>query len=339
MSSAKSTLLPPPETINNTHKVYSVAIACIVLGIVSGGCVILRLAQRLYARAFGPDDCIIIPGLLLYIGWTAMAGYVNLHAGVGKPLWEITLSEFSGIIGSTWLYPAMSMSIRSSILLSYRRLFAKTMPRIRFIIWFLLALQVIYLIVYSILPAFICRPLYKAWHPLERQQYFNDWYYYWTQVALYSTSMAFDVILLVLPLYPVSQLQIALRKRIGIGILLALGAGAGIAAAYKLGIFVQQMTRYTQIDPRWNQYEMSLRVPPQFDKYGSTFWIPSQVEPSVALIGTSLPAMRHVVVIIRKKIAKKMGRERNETPNSYTLRRVHSKTPLRTEDTAVSSDT
>ena len=24
-----------------------------------------------------------------------MAGYVNLHAGVGKPLWEITLGEFS----------------------------------------------------------------------------------------------------------------------------------------------------------------------------------------------------------------------------------------------------
>lgn len=24
-----------------------------------------------------------------------MAGYVNLHAGVGKPLWEITLGEYS----------------------------------------------------------------------------------------------------------------------------------------------------------------------------------------------------------------------------------------------------
>lgn len=24
-----------------------------------------------------------------------MAGYVNLHAGVGKPLWEITLGEYA----------------------------------------------------------------------------------------------------------------------------------------------------------------------------------------------------------------------------------------------------
>jgi len=31
---------------------------------------------------------------LLYSGWTAMALYVNFNAGVGKPLWEITLGEF-----------------------------------------------------------------------------------------------------------------------------------------------------------------------------------------------------------------------------------------------------
>ncbi|KAJ9236224.1 hypothetical protein DTO207G8_3236 [Paecilomyces variotii] len=166
MFSRDSTLLPPPETINNTHKVYSVAIACIVLGIISSGCVILRLMQRLSTRSFGPDDYAIIPGLMLYIGWTAMAAYVNLHAGVGKPLWEITVGEFSvwfkGIIGSAWIYPAMSMSIRTSILLTYDRIFAKSMPTVRFIIRFLLSLQVIYLIVYSILPAFICRPLNKA---------------------------------------------------------------------------------------------------------------------------------------------------------------------------------
>lgn len=30
----------------------------------------------------------------------------------------------------------------------------------------------------------------------------NDYYYYYTQVALYSTSMAFDAILLILPIWP-----------------------------------------------------------------------------------------------------------------------------------------
>lgn len=157
-----------------------------------------------------------------------MAAYVNLHAGVGKPLWEITLGEYSvwfkGIIGSAWLYPAMTMSIRTSILLLYNRMFSKAMPKLRYVIWFLLVLQIVYLIVFSILPAFISRPLYKAWNPLERRQYVNDWYYYYTQVALYSTSMAFDFILLVLPLYPIAKTQMSLRKRLGVGVILILGA-------------------------------------------------------------------------------------------------------------------
>ncbi|KAI9784386.1 MAG: hypothetical protein M1816_000857 [Peltula sp. TS41687] len=236
-----------------------------------------------------------------------MAADVNLHAGVGKPLWEITLEEYSvwykGIIGSAWLYPAMSVSIRISILLLYRRMFAGVLPRVKYSIWLLLALQGVYLVIFSILPAFICRPLHKAWNPLERRIYCNDWYYYDTQVALYSTSMAFDVILLVFPLYPVYKLQMPLKRRAGVAILFILGAAASIAAAYKLAIFVTQMKRYTHIDPRWFRYQMSRLVPPQFDKYGTTFWIPSQVEPTVALIGTSLPAIRPLLVSAAQRVS------------------------------------
>ncbi|CAD6593167.1 MAG: hypothetical protein ASARMPRED_007095 [Alectoria sarmentosa] len=257
MASSQQNLLPPPTAIDDTHKVYSIAIACIVLGVVTSFIVLSRLGVRIKARAFGADDWAMIPALLLYIGWTAMAAYVNLHAGVGKPLWEIT-----GIIGSAWLYPTMTATIRISILLFYYRIFAVPGARLNLLIKIILGLQFIYLVIYSILPAFICRPLYMAWHPLERQLYFNDWYYYHIQVALYSTSMSFDIILLFLPLYPVWQLQMPLKRR------------ASIVRKLRL------------------QCEMSTLIPPQFDTYGRTFWIPSQVEPTVALIGTSLPAIR-----------------------------------------------
>lgn len=118
----------------------------------------------------------------------------------------------------------MTVSIRISILLLYHRIFTASLPRVKYLIGLLLALQAVYLVVYSILPIFICRPLYKAWHPLERQLYFRDWYYYYTQVALYSTSMAFDAILLVFPLYPVFNLQMPIQRRIGVAILFMLGA-------------------------------------------------------------------------------------------------------------------
>ena len=118
----------------------------------------------------------------------------------------------------------MTVCIRISILLFYRRIFSNPQSRIKYAISLLLIFQAAYLVVYSILPGFICIPLYKAWHPLERQQYFRDWYYYYVQVALFSTSMAFDAILLVLPLYPVFKLQLPLHKRVGVAGLFMLGA-------------------------------------------------------------------------------------------------------------------
>lgn len=120
----------------------------------------------------------------------------------------------------------MTSSIRISILLLYRRTFATQMPRLRLVIWFLLALQIAYLITFSILPGFICHPLNKAWTAiLERETYCHDWYYYYTSVGLYSCSMAFDAILLVLPLYPIAQLQMPLRRRIGVAVIFMMGAG------------------------------------------------------------------------------------------------------------------
>lgn len=50
---------------------------------------------------------------------------------------------------------------------------------------------------------------------------------------------------------------------------------------------------------------MSRLVPPQFDTYGRTFWIPSQVEPTVGLIGTSLPAIRQSIVTNNQHMSKK----------------------------------
>ena len=97
---------------------------------------------------------------------------------------------------------------------------------------------------------------------------------------------------------------------------------ASVCAAYKLAIFVIEMARYTDINPRCKpypaqihshppgtktmspglQYEMSDLIPPQFDTYGRTFWIPSQVEPTVALIGASLPAIRQSLISLTSKV-------------------------------------
>jgi hypothetical protein len=118
----------------------------------------------------------------------------------------------------------MSASIRTSILMFYLRIFGQAVTSVRYTVLALLVLQGVYVIVYMILPAFIAKPFNKIWQPLERGKYMNDWYYYYTQVALFSTSMAFDIILLVLPIHPVTQLQMTVKKRIGVIAIFICGA-------------------------------------------------------------------------------------------------------------------
>lgn len=77
----------------------------------------VRLLFRWKSNTLGLDDYAFVPSIvsahiaiqcliqhrtywsaswqLCYWGWSIMAIYVNLHAGVGKPLWEITLREYS----------------------------------------------------------------------------------------------------------------------------------------------------------------------------------------------------------------------------------------------------
>src|SRR3954462_14682416 len=100
-----------------------------------------------------------------------MGVYCNLNGGIGKPLWEVTYEEvqiwYKGVVGTTFLYPAMTASVRISILLFYYRIFARTHTATRWIVRCLLCLTAVYLVVYSIIPGFICRPISGGWKLLS----------------------------------------------------------------------------------------------------------------------------------------------------------------------------
>ncbi|RYP10039.1 hypothetical protein DL765_008238 [Monosporascus sp. GIB2] len=315
-SSPSGELIPPPAERDDTHKVYSIAIACIVLGVLGSVIIGTRLRYRVRTKTIGIDDYAIIPSSVLYIGWTVLTVYSPLAAGVGKPLHEITLAEytiwFQSIIAATWLYPSMSTGIRVSIILFYYRMFAKGHGMsFTYVIWALLGLQAIYVVVFSILPAFICRPFRYAWLPIERAPYCSSNYWNALVIALYSVSLAFDIILLFFPIIPVSRLQMPLRKRIGVGVMFAFGASASIAASYKLAVYVVDMPRTQTRDPDWLKYLMSRYIPVQFDNYGVTVWIPGQLEPTLALLGASLPAIYPFCKTIMGRFAIKLSGDRS----------------------------
>jgi hypothetical protein len=61
---------------------------------------------------------------------------------------------------------------------------------------------------------------------------------------------------------------------------------------------------------------MSRAIPPQWDKYGYTFWIPTHVEPTVAIIGSSLPALRNHLQIPFQKLSSVISKSRTSANSS-----------------------
>ncbi|KZZ87553.1 hypothetical protein AAL_08359 [Moelleriella libera RCEF 2490] len=246
-------LTPPPAAVNNSHKVYSDAIAIIVLGAVASMAVIARLMQRIASRTLGLDDYIIVPTAAVFIAWTSTAAWFILNSGIGKPLGEVTYGEFiisyKGIFVAAWMYPIMSALIRTSILLFYQRLFAKANQWISVAIWTLLGLQLAYVITFEIIPGFACSPIQDGWEPIRRLTSCTDFYIDGT-IALYGVSLAFDIIILILPLRPIWNLQISTKKKLSISAILLLGSCACIAAAYKLGIFADNSHAETPKDSK-----------------------------------------------------------------------------------------
>jgi hypothetical protein len=156
-----------------------------------------------------------------------MAAYFNFHSGIGKPIGDITYSEFTtffkGVFVAAWMYPAMSAMIRVSILLFYRRLFSNADSKYRLIIWSLIILQGVYVIIFEVLPGFSCHPIKDAWDPLKRYTSCSMLYIDATE-ALYSVSLAFDVIILVFPIFVVWRLHMPNQRRVSASIVFILGA-------------------------------------------------------------------------------------------------------------------
>ncbi|KAF9894013.1 hypothetical protein FE257_008985 [Aspergillus nanangensis] len=195
----------------------------------------------------------------------------------------------------------MSTSIRISILLFYRRLFSNVMSKMEITIWILIGLQVVYLFGFTITPGGMAEPLYLLWEPIQVLDNESFYYYYaYLQLSNFTVSLAFDLTLLVLPFFPIISLRLPVKKRIGMVVMFTLGAGACFAAACKLGIFVLGYTIQTDADASWMKYEASLYIPNQFKSVGKAYWYIAQVEPTLALGGTSLPAIRHWIVSLHK---------------------------------------
>ncbi|KAI5791975.1 hypothetical protein EDC01DRAFT_728534 [Geopyxis carbonaria] len=296
--------LEPPFTGRDSNTVF---IFCLVLTTVTT----IVVGVRFYARiavaggGLGLDDWFMVPAILLTIAHGVTACVADLRGGIGRPLWEVQGHEwtiwFQTIMASSFIYPAMTGCIRISILLFYRRLLDRSTTFERHFITTLLVSVIPYVIIYEFLTGFMCRPIASAWDPYVRNRDCGDVFYYNMTVSQYSVSLVFDTVILVLPLRPIWNLEISVKQRIAVLAMLMMGASACAAVATKLGLFITEQYRYLDIDPRWAANPLSRFIPGQFDRYGYTYWFPAQIEPCIAIIGSSLPAMKVLITATIEK--------------------------------------
>ena len=116
----------------------------------------------------------------------------------------------------------MTTAIRVTILLFYKRLFSPN-AGFNWAVNILLVLQFAYLVVFTITPGFVCTPLYASWTLELYGTHCNMSYYGATTMALYGASLGLDFILTFIPLWPISQLRLPTKKKLGIAALFMMG--------------------------------------------------------------------------------------------------------------------
>ncbi|RPA86430.1 hypothetical protein BJ508DRAFT_133751 [Ascobolus immersus RN42] len=297
---------------NNTM-IISLSITVFAVMLVS-----LRMYARIRQRAIGIEDWFAVAGTVFTVGHCGIVMVADLYGGVGRPAWSTSVRQFSMALRvgyskpnyawaianqemqqmmfwSFMTYPTMMGLIRASILLFYRRLFGPTHPTHQLLVRILLALLIPATIIFSCLSALMCTPIQAAWNPWERAGTCKDMFYQKFVMAMYATSLAFDVIILLLPLRAVWQLQLPNKQKLGVAVMLLCGSSACIAVIGRIVAFqiIYKNIQFSKIDIRWIVHPLAEFLPPAFDKQDIGYWIPAQVEPCVALIGSSLPSLRY----------------------------------------------
>lgn len=116
------------------------------------------------------------------------------------------------------MYGVAITLIKISILLFYRRIF--TTPQFRRRTEIVGALVIAWLFVNNLMAAFQCSPIRKAWLPLTPGKCLQPLNLI---VGFQAGNTTLDIVILALPIYAVSKLQMSLAKKISVLAIFLLG--------------------------------------------------------------------------------------------------------------------
>ncbi|KAI1348224.1 hypothetical protein F5Y01DRAFT_292849 [Xylaria sp. FL0043] len=230
----------------------SVITAVTLLSLSAVVAVVLRFKCRSMVHAkLGVDDWLILTALPIAVAEAVAVGY-STRGGLGKHLEVVSAStlqlgaKFFFAIQILWL--VASGLVKLSILTFYLRIFG-ILNYIRFSAWFLIVSVIIWLISVTVAHGLECVPVAKIWdesllgHCLDTVTLFLG-----GSIA----DVAFDFLILVLPMPAIIELQLPLPKKISIVGIFVLG---GLTCILSLIRFLgARVSIYDRSDITWKSW-------------------------------------------------------------------------------------
>ncbi|ROW16865.1 hypothetical protein VPNG_01759 [Cytospora leucostoma] len=212
----------------------------IAFTILATAAVVLRFkARRITGQKLGSDDWTILAALILAIGITidilimTQRGGLGTHAQYnddGDPLDPEAILVFgkTSYVLEVMTCPAVGLT-KISVLLMYKRIF--TTRLFKTMVWILAVLVIVWTASFTFALIFSCTPIASQWD-------FSIEFTCVDQVALMvtlmATDVATDVMILLLPIYKTSQLQMPLTRKIQVIGIFLLGGLVSIVGIIRI---------------------------------------------------------------------------------------------------------
>ncbi|CAJ0553323.1 Ff.00g118350.m01.CDS01 [Fusarium sp. VM40] len=287
------TLVNPPSSAGGVLPcgIATTAIALIVVG--------LRIFTRkvVVKGVLGIDDYLCIAGMCFSFIFLGIC-LTLLNLGAGNHMWDIPAEKYipkfwQTSIGATLTYAAAINLAKLSVLTFYLRISPDKW--VRRAVHVLIALVCAYMLVYTMLAVFRCRPVVSGWDltiegeciPLSVLIIF-----------LLVCSVTVDVFVLLLPIRIIQPLQIPYRQKIGLCVLFATGGA----------IVIVTIRRVTITLPILDEPDYTWALPKQL--------VLSFIEVNTSLVCVSAPAlkpfcMRYVPFIVQSRLRSRAKSSKN----------------------------
>ncbi|KAG6092460.1 hypothetical protein E4U30_005400 [Claviceps sp. LM220 group G6] len=219
-----------------------VAVSAVPLGLV-----IVAVALRFYARrhqkaSLLADDWLMLPALISFIGACSCVFYAVHLQAVGYSTFEITKEQRQATLersGKTQISLSLVSiiclgCIKTSALFFYKRIFcvAGRKAVLNVIIIVLLVIIACWVVIFEFLLAFQCGTHFSA--PWDGTQLKYCTRSYPTLQAQATSNLVLDLIVLVLPVYPVIQLQTTRSRKVAIVGIFLLAFTVGQSAIHRI---------------------------------------------------------------------------------------------------------